>query len=38
MMTGYADSMDFNSDNSDDVIEKPFNLKLLEIKLHKLIA
>ena len=38
LMTGYANVHDYPSDNSDDVIQKPFNLKLLEKKIERLIA
>ena len=38
LMTGYTHVQDFPSDNSDDVIQKPFNLKLLEKKIERLIA
>ena len=36
MMTGYANAQDYPNDNSDDVIQKPFNLKLLEKKIERL--
>ena len=37
LMTGYANSKDYPSDNSDDVIRKPFDLEILEAKIKSLL-
>lgn len=37
LMSGYTKREDSLHLNADDVIEKPFNLPLLEFKLHKLL-